>query len=332
MSAGPIYLGVDIGSSKSHALVADAQGQILGAGIGGPGNHESVGVDGFRRTLHGVVEQALAQSDLSAQAIAGAGFGIAGYDWDEDTPMIHAVIREIGFDAPFSAMNDAGPGLLAGARAGWGVSIAAGTGVNARGLGPHGEQARMTGNGWMFAETGGGTELVYRALQDISRAWSLRGPQTTLTDAFVRYAGAKDVEDLLAGITRGRYRVRAAAAPLVFQAAAAGDAVAQAAIDWLGAGLGDLACGIIRQLGIAHLPFDIVLAGSIFQGGDQIVDDMRAVVLPLAPQASFVRLQAPPVSGALLLGMQQAGVDFLPIRERVVDGARLLVARPSSPA
>jgi len=37
------FLGVDIGSSKSHAIIADERGNVLGFGEGGPGNHEVVG-------------------------------------------------------------------------------------------------------------------------------------------------------------------------------------------------------------------------------------------------------------------------------------------------
>lgn len=37
------FLGVDIGGTKSHALVADETGQALGLGVGGAGNYEVVG-------------------------------------------------------------------------------------------------------------------------------------------------------------------------------------------------------------------------------------------------------------------------------------------------
>jgi N-acetylglucosamine kinase-like BadF-type ATPase len=324
------FLGVDIGSSKSHALICDAGGRVLGVGQAGPGNHESVGVEGFRHALHTAVSRALATAELKPGAIAGAGFGIAGYDWDEDTPMIQAQIGALGLAGPFEAVNDAGLGMLAGARAGWGLSIAAGTGVNGRGRGPDGQQARMTGNGTSFAETGGASELVFHAIGEIARAWTMRGPQTALTAAFVRVAGAKDAEDLLAGLARGRYHLPASAALRVFEAADAGDAVAARAIVWLGEGLGDLACGLIRQLDIAALSFDVVLSGSIFRGGPRVIEAMRGVVHRLAPRAEFTHLNAPPVSGAVLLAMQRAGVDFLPLRDTVIAGARLALGR--SPA
>lgn len=311
------FLGVDVGATKSHAIICDIDGCIIGTGISGPGNHENIGKSGFQKTLNEVVAHALSDANLANADIAGMGFGIAGYDWAEDLPMMHEVIESLNIHAPYEVMNDAGPGLLAGSEYGWGVSVVAGTGVNARGRGRNGEIARVTGNGLFFAEIGGGSELAYRAINDISRAWSKRGTQTSLAEAFVSYANAKDVEDLLAGIARDRYHIGADAALLVFEAADAGDEVACEATRWLGAGLGDLANGIIYQLDIADYAFDIVIAGSIFQAGDLILKDMRRVVHQVAPEARLVHLQAPPVTGCVMLAMQKAGVNFLPVREEI---------------
>ena len=36
------YLGVDVGGTKTHALIADEAGQALGFATGGPGNWEAV--------------------------------------------------------------------------------------------------------------------------------------------------------------------------------------------------------------------------------------------------------------------------------------------------
>ncbi len=37
------FLGVDVGATKTHALIADEAGAGVGFGAGGPGNHEVVG-------------------------------------------------------------------------------------------------------------------------------------------------------------------------------------------------------------------------------------------------------------------------------------------------
>ena len=313
------FLGVDVGNTKSHALICDERGEAVGCGIGGPGNHETYGKAGFQRVLTEVTRAALAAADLNPSDLAAAGYGIGGYDWSEDRPMICEVIDSLELNIPYQAFNDAVPGLVAGSSSGWGVSVTSGTGVNAYGRDAGGRLARMTGNGLAFGEIGGGSELVRHVIQIISRAWSRRGPQTALTEAFVEFAGARDAEDLLAGIARGRYQVGAAAAPLVFEAAGAGDELALQCVRWLGEGLGDLACGIIRQLSLETQAFEVVLSGSIYRGSPLIQQTMRDVVLQLAPAASFVHLQAPPVTGAVMLAMEEVGLDFVALRERIIS-------------
>ena len=52
MTRMPVYfLGVDIGSTKTHALVCDELGRVLGFGESGPGNHEVVGYAGLSNAL-----------------------------------------------------------------------------------------------------------------------------------------------------------------------------------------------------------------------------------------------------------------------------------------
>ena len=77
------FLGVDIGATKSHALIADENGQAIGFGQAGTGNHELVGWDGLQNTLHTITNQALAAAEITKAQIAGAGFGVAGYDWPD---------------------------------------------------------------------------------------------------------------------------------------------------------------------------------------------------------------------------------------------------------
>jgi N-acetylglucosamine kinase-like BadF-type ATPase len=57
------YMGVDLGGTKSHALIADETGRALALGKAGPGNHESVGYEQMTQVLQ----------DITGQALAGAG-------------------------------------------------------------------------------------------------------------------------------------------------------------------------------------------------------------------------------------------------------------------
>lgn len=312
------FLGIDVGGTKTHALIADEQGQAVGLGHAGAGNYEVVGWDGLTAALRRATEEALASADVTKSDIAGAGFGIAGYDWPGEREPHLRSIATLDLSCPFVLENDTMIGLVAGAPKGWGVGVVAGTGCNCWGRDAEGREGRVTGEGGLFAEYGGGGDLVYRAIQSISLAWSLRGPETALTEAFIAQVGAVDVDDLLEGLVLGRYAPSADLAPLVFRVAAEGDPVAIEIIQWAGRELGGLAVGVIRQLGLEAAEVDVVRIGSLFNGSPLLSEAMLATVQAVAPKARLLRLSAPPVVGGVLLGMEQAGLDFRALRGRLL--------------
>jgi len=325
------FLGVDIGNTKSHALIADENGRCLGFGAAGPGSWEAVGWENAQEVLHAIVNQALGQAGVDKSAIGGAGFGYAGYDWPEDRPGHVALIESLGLHAPYVLGNDTLVGLVAGAQAGWGVVVVAGTSNNCRGRDKYGREGRVTGMGSWLGEYGGAAEIVSQAVKAVAAALTQRGPKTALSAAFVAQAGAADATDLLAGLVRDRYRLSPAAAPLVFDIAAQGDAVAQEIITWAGRELASLAVGVIRQLNLASETFDVVLSGSLYKGGEPLIAPMRQAIQAVAPGANLVRLTAPPVVGGVLLGMAEAGVDTAVCRQTLLQSATtLLLTHPNA--
>ena len=317
------FLGVDIGATKSHALIADECGKAIGFGRAGPGNHEVVGYEGLTAVLQDIVSQAEVMAGIRRAQIAGAGLGVAGYDWPGERAATLEAIATLGLTAPLEAVNDTIIGLLAGSEAGWGVALLSGTGNNCWGW--NRDRARMghvTGNGMMFDEYGGAADLVWKAMGAVTAAWSRRGPATRLTELFMERAGASSPEHLLEGLSQGELSIGPDAAPLVFEAAEAGDAVAAECITWVGRELGSLAVGVIRQLAFEDLEFEVVQVGSMHNGGPRVFEPMRESVHAVAPEARFVRLTAPPVVGAVLLGMEAAGLAAQALRPALIASTR----------
>lgn len=317
----PYYLGADLGATKTHTLIVDETGRALGFGESGPGNHESAGYDGMFQSMKSGMEQALHAAGLKKEDIAGAGFGVAGYDWPSEAQITAETIRLLGLNAPFTFVNDAVPGLVAGTEEGWGVVVVSGTGSNCRGWDrEHKREGRVTGHGVLMGEGAGGTELLHRCMQLVGYAWSKRGPMTTLADAIVRHVGAKDLEDLMRGYTTYEFEIGADAAPIVFRTAEDGDSVAQELINWAGCELGEMANAVIRQLDFEDLEFEIVMTGSMFEGGPRLIEPMRHTILKVAPKARLVRLKLPPVLGAVMLGMEADGLKVTPsIRKTMAE-------------
>jgi N-acetylglucosamine kinase-like BadF-type ATPase len=313
----PYFLGADVGSSKTHVVVADEAGRAVGFGQSGSGNHETVGYEGLIQALRLATQPALEMAQISRDQIVGAGFGIAGFDWPVEKEATLNAIAALGLSAPVAPVNDALIGLLAGSKEGWGVAVVSGTGCNCRGWDrTRQREGWVTGAGLMMGEGAGGSELMAKAVEAVAQAWTGRGPATQLTSTFLQYTQARDLHDLLHGLSEGRFHLSARAAPLVFEVAAKGDGVASGVIRWAGCELGELAKAVIRQLGFEALAFDVVMVGSLFNGGAMLIDPMQATIQAAAPHARFVRLGVPPVVGAVLLGMEQVGLASTPaIRE-----------------
>jgi N-acetylglucosamine kinase-like BadF-type ATPase len=165
-------------------------------------------------------------------------------------------------------------------------------------------------------------------VQAVAYEWVLRGPPTMLTPAFMRVTGAPDLTALIEGLTTGRFEIDARHAPLIFQVALQGDAVARECIAWAGRELAQLALCVIRQLQLQQLEFDVVLIGSLHKGGALLTDPLRAALVPEAPRARLVPLSSPPATGGVLLAMRAAGLDAGAVRAQLLQNAAAFIEQP----
>lgn len=319
------FLGVDVGSSKTIALIADERGGCLSYGRAGCGNQQNVGYDGLLQVLQSSWQQASQKAGLTIDQIAGAGFGISGYDFPSDRQPHLQIIVKLGLSCPIELVNDGVNGLIAGTSQGVGVNLTAGSGVNCRGRGPDGREGRVVGNGISFGEFGGGSEIAWKGLHMVNYAWIKRIPPTALTQVYLEATGAKDVMDLMEGLSVEDYHYLPSITVDIFRVAREGDVAAQQVLHWAGEELGWLAVSVIRQIGMENDPVEVVRSGSVFEGGELIDAPLRDIVLHYAPQAQIKRLDGPPVVGPVLLGMQAAGLDGYAVRDILVQSAQRTV-------
>lgn len=319
------FLGVDVGSSKTHALIADETGTCISFGKAGGGNHQGMGYERLTDVLQKSYSMASQASGVEKDQVAGAGFGIAGYDFPSEREAHLQSIIPLGLSCPVEIVNDGSNGLISGTSHGVGVNVTAGSGVNCRGRGKNGKEGRVVGNGIDFGEYGGAIEIVYRARQSVNHAWIKRIPPTKLTKIFLEATGAKDEVDLMEGLSNEQYHLFPYLAIQIVNAAREGDHAALEVIRWSGEELGWLAIAVARQIEMENDEIEIVQSGSVFEAGELIQEPMRNIIRQHLPKAKMVRLEGPPVVGPLMLGMQMAGLDPYPMREKLIAGAKQFV-------
>lgn len=264
-------------------------------------------------------------SKIEASQIAGAGFGVSGYDFPSDRENHLKAISSLGLSCPVDVVNDGVQGLLAGTTHGFGVNVTAGSSVNCCGRGRDGREGRIVGNGMAFGEYGGAAEIVWRGLHMVNYAWIKRIHPTALTQVYLEAVGAKNELDLMEGLSNDTYHLTHYLVIKVIEIAQSGDSAAGEVIRWAGEELGWLATAVARQIGMENDDVEIIQSGSIFNAGEVINTPMLEVVLRNCPKARLLRLNGPPVVGAVLLGMQQAGFTGYAVRSCLADTAKILV-------
>jgi N-acetylglucosamine kinase-like BadF-type ATPase len=246
------------------------------------------------------------------------GFGIAGYDWLSEKPIMEAGIKTLGINAPYRFVNDVVIGLIAGTTEGWGIAVDAGTGNNVRGRDENGNEGRITGNGIRFGEFGGAGELVWRALVMTTYAWSHRGPRTRLTQMFMNYAEVDSEGQLIEMLAMQQVEPSPALVKEIFKLASEGDQAASEVVNWNARELGLNTNAVIRQLHLEKKAFEVVLLGSIFNVGEAYIAPLRETIHAFAPKAKLKRLTLPPVVGAVLLAAETIGHSTGQIRRHLI--------------
>ncbi len=312
-------LGIDTGSSKTHALVSTLEGQILGFAESGCGNYEVVGLEGFKQAMQLAAEGALGMAGIGKDSVSAMGFGISGYDWPSEQPVMVEAISSLGMDCPYRYVNDVLLGLIAGSEKGWGVAVDAGTGNNVRGRDASGRIGRITGNSIYCGEIGGGGEMVWLAQIAVTHAWTGRGPKTRITPMLMAYCKVETEFALIEGLATDQLQLPASLAQEIIRLAHEGDRVAIEIVTTSAQELAINVNAVIRQLDFQDQAFDLVLFGGIFNAGMIYLDPFLHTVRTFAPGINVISLHQPPVIGAVLLAGETAGIQPHQIRSRVID-------------
>ena len=302
-----LFLGVDGGQSDTTAMLGDEEGRVLGTGTGGPCNHASAaeGREKLRRAAGDSVSAACAQAGLDARAVhfAAACFGMSGGPQDKQ-----ATLREL-LPADVVVVTDDAEIALAGATAGEpGIITIAGTGSIAFGRHSDGRTVRAGGWGYIFGDEGGGFDIVRQALRAALRAEEGWGPPTTLGPALLAATGSSDANDALHRFyTQAWPRSRIASlAPLVDEAAIAGDAVAADILRNAAQQLALLTAAVRRQLWKPGELARIAWAGGAFHSR-LLLERYRSLV-ELEDGNRTGPPELCPAAGALLEAYRAAGL------------------------
>ncbi|MGZ4481726.1 MAG: BadF/BadG/BcrA/BcrD ATPase family protein, partial [Gaiellales bacterium] len=168
--------------------------------------------------------------------------------------------------------------------------------------------ARYAALGDISGDWGGGSWLGLAAHRAAIRARDGRGPRTELERAVPAHFGLSSPRAVMEAIYLGRLdpALLTELPPVVFDVAQRGDAVGRALIDQLAGEVVAMAGAAIRKLRLTRLDVEVVLGGGVFRNRDaQFLEAIEAGITAVAPAARITVLQAPPVVGSALMGLDR---------------------------
>ena len=304
------FLSLDGGGTKTACLVADSEGHLLGAGLGGPANINFICLEIARRSLSDAVGRAWRAGGPPPHPPKVAV--ISGPVPDALTEEI--IVQETHADNLFRVPEGqmAWRAALPWIDFDYGVAIDAGTGSVAYGFNSQGQGAQTSGWGTLLGDEGGGYWIAVEALRAAVRAEDGREPPTLLQGAVCQALGIESIPELVPLVYQEGLEQHeiAALCPVVAKVARQGDARAQAILVQAGKELALAAEGVIRKLALADDRFAIVVFGSVFRAGELILGPFREAVLRVAPRAEIIHPRYEPVVGGLFIAMQRGGVQL----------------------
>ena len=309
-------VGVDGGGTKTAIVAVSLDGDVLAWNVGGPSNYHGLGVrqakENLMQALSPVIQTIF---NLGAEVVAIA-YGLSALDRKKDLLVLDSVTGEIAQHFGIRALqtqkvlvNDTFLILRAGTKDGVGVAVVSGTGANTVGKNRAGKEYRVGGLASELGDSGGAIDISVKALSAARRGKDGRGKKTILEERIVRALGIDEIEDivdfLIGEKNLGIGVLAGYIAPIVFEAAEAGDDVAKEILLQMGRELGLCARLVSRALFTPHEPFPLVMGGStltkpacpIFR--DTIVAEVKSEF----PFVEPVVLDCPPVVGAVMLAM-----------------------------
>jgi N-acetylmuramic acid 6-phosphate etherase len=295
--AHDLVLGIDGGGTSTVAILAEhATGTILGRGVAGPSNINSVGQATACQALGDAIEKAFQKAGRPQGTVASCCLGLAGAGQAAGEQVIRQWAEQFRIASRIQVTTDVAL-LFEALPEKSGIAVIAGTGSIVVGRASDGRMKRAGGWGPLLGDEGSSYRIAVAALSAIAHSVDGILPPTRLCDLFLTHFCVPTPHDLIPIIYRGdcnRTKL-AALAPLVIQTAEEGDGVAFELVKQQATALAGTTRAVMKQLGFST-PGSLALAGGLLVGSEyyrqEFLDQVRpdAFVIVSEPALGAVSL------------------------------------------
>lgn len=325
-------IGLDGGGTTTHGCIATLDGRIKAWATGGPSNYQVLGAAGVRAAVEPLVSELVRAASIHRQAVAQAVFALSGCGRPADRMDVERALAAEPRLLPNIRVEHDGTAALAGAfGSGPGVILISGTGIICIGRDPEGRTVRSGGWGYLLGDEGSGFYIGQQALIAALKDFDGRGPRTALRQVLERHFQVDRIDAVISIVyrrpmDRGDF---AALAPLVFDTARGGDAVAQAIVRQAGLEQGRLVKAVIQRLRMTGKRVRLALVGNVFRAREWLQPEIESVLEDSAAPLEIIEPRFSPAVGALILAYEAMGMHpSEEILRALEEGDRLKAGSP----
>lgn len=265
----PSILGLDIGGSKTHALLA-RNGHVIAEAFAGSANISSVGEAAAVRALSELAER------FGSVTVDVVCAGAAGADSEAGRERLFALLTRLFPAARILVTHDTHL-ILAAAGLTSGTVLISGTGSVAWCRTEDGRETRAGGWGYLLGDEGSGYAIVAEAVKAALADAEEGRPTTPLTSRLLSATAARRPWELLdLFYARPERRYWAGLSTQVFAAATEGDGTAVVLLDHAADSLAGLVLRACRRLESTASTDAVVLAGGLLTNSSYLADAVTA--------------------------------------------------------
>ncbi len=279
------FLAFDGGGTTTQAGLYAKDGTLAAEIEGGPSNPTAYGAQACAAALNTLANTLLRQCPGPLRGVAA---GLSGINQTGGRQAMAEGLSARFGGAPVRVTDDIRPLLAANAGANAALMVIAGTGSSV--LSQNGAGTSLLTGGWgaLLGDSGGAYALAERALRAAARAIDGHGPATDLAQRLPAAAGAADMTALAKSLARAPKDTVAALAPVVAEAAQAGDEVAFRCVNTEAALLAQQTVAAWHKLALAE-DTRVFIHGGMFQEDGPFVTSFAKALLEARPGAQIAR-------------------------------------------
>src|SRR5213594_2924915 len=309
MKPGERILGIEGGGTKTAWVLVETV-----AGVNAPScefrviDHGKLPPSNFRLTTSDRLRTILAEL---AKQIDRAGVCLAGCGTEEDLSSLKQICLEVWPNAKIITGSDRDSGLGAALDHGNGIVVNAGSGSSVTGR--RGTRIERAG-GWghILGDAGGGYFLSIHALRLVLREHDLGRSEMEFTAKILRVLSLNNLDELVRWVQTADKMELAMLAPVVFEAATAGDGRMMEIIEEGARVLCEYTEAVASRLHL--LAPKVVLIGGLFQRDSIYTHAFRRRLKKNLPDARVTTAERAPELGAAWLASEISDVRSVGMR------------------